>query len=97
MAMSVPGYRHVCRVLDADQYSLRRHGNPPFLQEYLVMALIVAELMWTAVSVRTARAGEAPKQRLHQAEFVQGVPMSRWADGLCAGLNRRLATHRPCR
>jgi hypothetical protein len=34
--MSVPGYRHVCRVLDANQVSLRRHRIPPALQEYLV-------------------------------------------------------------
>ena len=57
MAMSVPGYRHVCRVLDADQYSLRWHGNPPALQEYLVVALIFADV--DRSQCRTARAVEA--------------------------------------
>jgi hypothetical protein len=70
VAMSVPGYRHVCRVLDADQYSLRRHGNPRALQEYLVVPPIVAQRNVDSSQCPSSVSGKSPKQWPHRDGYA---------------------------
>jgi len=79
--------RHVCKVLDAHQMSLRRHGNPPALQEYLVVTLIVAEPNVDSGQSEQHEWGK-PQTGGHTETISLWTALTRQAGELCLGLKR---------